>query len=114
MAGAGYEIPVSVSNARNESINPVFGGGDTTFNFSSPWASGGTNDQTSRITGSADATSSAALGGNAVSSSTPTTQAVDQTDSGTVTQKSFLQGYGAPIVLGAVALLIGVYLWRQK
>jgi hypothetical protein len=76
MAAGGYEIPISASVARTDTFNPILNAA-TTFNFDSPWASGGSNDQTSRITPSATATSSAALGGNAVSSAAPTTAVQD-------------------------------------
>lgn len=76
MPGAGYNIPISVSYARTDTINPILNA-DTTFNFSSPWGSGGTNDNAARNVSSATATSSAAEGGNAGASGQSTTSPSD-------------------------------------
>ena len=76
MPGTGYNIPISVSYARNETLNPIQTA-YTVFNFSSPWGSGGTNDITSRQNSSATATSSAAEGGNAGSATQSATNPVE-------------------------------------
>lgn len=60
-AGAGYNIPISVSAAATASI-PQNQAAGTVFNFSSPGAGNTWYDQTANPVSTATATSSAALG----------------------------------------------------
>lgn len=97
-AGAGYNIPISVSYARTDTVNPVLSAG-TVFNFSSPWGSGGTNDISSRPTSDATATSSAAEG-NAASA----TQSA-QSAGGDTTAKGAGSNMLPWLAVGALAIL---------
>ena len=65
---SGYNIPVSISNATTSTL-PISIGAQTTFNFSSPYATGGYNSTQANPIAPATATSSAALGNAAASSS---------------------------------------------
>lgn len=67
----GYNIPVSLSFAETTTSSLAEDAG-TTFNFSSPGASGGNPTDLSQPEAPATATSSAANGGNAASQSSGT------------------------------------------
>lgn len=103
--GAGYNIPISVSYARTETLNPILDA-YTVFNFSSPWGSGGTNDIAARTTSEATATSSAAEGNAA--SATQASQAV--TDA---TSPGKLPGW-VPWAAGAGVVIALIILWRYR
>jgi hypothetical protein len=111
--GGGSSYPISLSNARTETINPVFGA-NTQFFFDSPWASGGSNDQTSRLTGSATATSAAAEGNlqQGVSGSTSgSTEATAPTGLAALTSSPNLKYY---ILGGAGAIILTIWLMKRK
>jgi hypothetical protein len=103
--GAGYNIPISVSYARTDTINPILNAG-TVFNFSSPWGSGGTNDVTSRLTSSATATSSAAEGNaSAATQASTSSNGNDSTGGG---PKWLTYAVIAGIALSAITLWVSL------
>jgi hypothetical protein len=108
-AGAGYNIPISVSYARTDTTNPILNA-STTFNFSSPWASGGTNDQTSRLADSATATSSAAEGNAASAAQSATSIGAD----GSSAQPSALSSIPTwAYIAGGIAVLALIWFTRK-
>lgn len=105
--GAGYNIPISVSYARTDTTNPILDA-YTTFNFSSPWGSGGSNDLSGRNTADATATSSAAEGNAAAA--TNSAQSVNQGGSAAAAGISKYWLYGA----GAAIVILGFLLWQNS
>ncbi len=114
MGGAGYNIPISVSYARTDTTNPVFGA-NTNFVFGSPYATTGTNDQSARNTDSATATSAAAQGNlqqQATSATAGSQSTSPVSDGGGVAAINIPPEY-LYIAGGAFVLLLGV-LWLTR
>lgn len=111
-AGAGYNIPVSVSAATTQTSNPVLSA-PTNFAFSSPWASTGTNDQSARNTEAATATSAAAQG-NLAQQATSDTAGANAPVGATGILTTLTSSKWLPWIIAGSAVLAFVYFKYRK